>query len=371
MTEIHTPPENGKPTNEPFITVCQCGSVAYGVKKRSKTAITIECRECGLVSSVKGNIAPVRVESGEIAFAVKEKIIKPDPEAGKKKEPEDDEKSPTLADQRYRTLRFRITESQDEIAKKALELVRILNFGNEAYRASQWQGSALEAVCADFISGVDPIALQIYDAMQEAVNIEIEMYKEKHPDREMPARKVREAKARVREEMTKKLEIWVEEKYEQHQSQDEAVSLEEYRAANEKKNHEKEEEDRVEDNGLMFQGIAEGLVEHSDDVVAQGGTRPAFLCAPPERWNEVRQRWERDGGVMLHLFGDERTMTGSGQTPNMYLWSKSVDDIPDRLDLLYDDIMNKAIPWAELIVVEYIKEGQEPSGLTDKIEVKK
>ena len=70
MTEMQTPPENGKPTDEPFITVCQCGSVVYSVKKRNKTAISIECRECGLVSSVKGNIAPVHVESSEIAFAV-------------------------------------------------------------------------------------------------------------------------------------------------------------------------------------------------------------------------------------------------------------------------------------------------------------
>ena len=67
----------GKPTQETRILVCQCGSAKFTEKKKTKTAIVFTCGNCGLETSVKGNVAIVRAAREEVSYAISAKVTSP------------------------------------------------------------------------------------------------------------------------------------------------------------------------------------------------------------------------------------------------------------------------------------------------------
>jgi hypothetical protein len=342
----------GQKTVEPFIAVCQCGEVRYTVGKRTKTAVGIECQACGTKSSVKGNVAPVRVGEAEVAFAVKEKVVRPDPDAGK---PKDDK--PTLGDQGYRTLRFKINEDQDKVVRRALDAVRVMNFEGEAYKSQQWQGTALEQICADFLSGVDPNVLQVIDAMDEKVVEATKKYKIKKPDKDLTKRKVRDVRAAAREATMKELGLWKEEGYEPpEQTPDEEESQKAYQLALQAKKQDEADENRILDDGRLYDGVGEALAEQSDQL-AVDGERPKFLIAKQEQYGQLLMKMQKEG-VLLRLDGDERTMDKAGRRPSMYIWAQDPDDLPD-LPVAYDDAMSGVLEDVQLTTVQIVVQGDE------------
>lgn len=361
------PPNIGRKTVESFITVCQCGGFAYDVKKRNKTNITMQCRECGTITSVKGNIAHVRIDAAEVAYAIKERVVRPNTKDVEQEPAVESggEKKQTLAEQGYATLRFRLSEDQRAVVMKALEVVRVLNWGNESYRAVKWHGLAMEHIVADFLSGADKLAIEVVDAAASVAEQEIADWKDKNPDKEIPSRKVNQIRGKARQDVAERLGVWANDKYKPSKpTDDEKKSRREYKNATMKKKEEQSSEDRLVDDGKMYRLLSDALVEHCDDLVAGGGKRPSYLIVKPDRYKDVLSRWRDSDGVLLMLRGDTRTMDKAGSRPTIYLWCDSVESVPE-VAVMYDDIYEDQLADPQLEVIEIVEKGSSGHGVTE------
>jgi hypothetical protein len=88
-------------------------------------------------------------------------ICTPDPESRKPTRKADKavDKVETGEIQEFTTLRFRITWGQYNVIRRAMEAVRLAMYGKDpdTYRSNNWQGSALECISSEFLSGVPEV----------------------------------------------------------------------------------------------------------------------------------------------------------------------------------------------------------------------
>jgi len=347
------------------IAVCQCGATSYDVKKQTSTAVVLQCKKCSAVVSVKGAVAPVRSDEQEVQAAVTKAVWPIPPKA--QAAGSGDSGKPTLAEQGFITMRFRVSkEAYENVINPALEVVRIMNFADDAYRAQQWQGLAVEAVMADFLAGADPRALQVLAAMQEAVEDAVAACSQKEPGAQLPRRKVSAIWSSTRETMVRKIGL-APEYAEDIVPPEERQGREEYEEAGRKKEDEQKADPRLPDEGKMFHGLAEFLVDHSDSLVAAKAPRPQYFLATPSQYTDIIKRLRLEGGLLFRVEGDRRTKDKAGAVPMFYLWAKELETLPD-LAPAYDDLYSDLILGPELSITELLAdEGAEPSGYAEQV----
>lgn len=367
MVEVSNPPAAGKSTVEPYIAVCQCGKARFKVAKRTTTAITLECLDCNKHSSVKGYVAPVRVSAGEVEFAVKEKVVRPSERKVSKADGDDTENDVPTKKDKGRTLRFGFSEDQVKVVQRSLDVVRVINWGDEAYKKQQWQGLALEFICADFLSGVDARILDVLDQMDIDVHDAVQLAEKRNPGKPLPRRKEREIRAATRDKLAKDLGIVAGYKAPQLSS-DEQRSINEYTAADEAKRADAESDDRILDNGALYRLIGDDTVEYSYTIRAETGERPDILIGKPSQYSELLKRWKDKGGYLFRVLGDIRTVSPAGQRPAMFLWFEKLDGAIPDLDLSYIEHFAKEFDDPMIGIVEYRREEFGLSGVTDNIE---
>lgn len=339
-----TPPNKGIKTQETTIVACQCGCATFEVKKRLKTAVNLACTKCGLATSVKGNIATVRVKDTEVAYALKNTCTGPDPDAepgkkgaGKKKKKEDT---------KYKLLRFRILEEQDSTIRRAMEIVRVMNNSDPKFRDQAWQGHALEFVCADFISGAPPETLAVVDAMDEAAE---EAEKKAEADGRSPAatqRRIRNARAKVRDRMAGDLA-----------QQDFFDGVATDTAQDEQADTGEEEEGfQVPDDGRLKKGLLAALGGYQEEVKAKEDVDIDYLIVERDDAKDAMDRWEGLGGYLLRVMGDERTVDENDFRKELVVWiSHDFPDVFVDLGLDYSEAMDDLLPDANLEVIQIVK----------------
>jgi hypothetical protein len=192
----------GIETQEGFIATCQCGSVRFEIRKQTKTAVALRCRDCGADASFKGSVAAVRLPSAEIAYALEHTVVRPDPMAGAP--PPDDDGAPmdaatvdAVRAEKPRRFGFMVFPDQEPIINRALDVARIQRLSETGMRGQVWQGAALEGICADFLAGADPRALTVFDAMEAAVATE--EAKLAAAGKDLPAKRLRHVRATARD----------------------------------------------------------------------------------------------------------------------------------------------------------------------------
>jgi hypothetical protein len=341
MNQPNLDKKTGIQTDDANVIVCQCGSVSFEVKKRTATAVSLTCRKCEADISVKGSVAQVRIRSNDIAYAITEKVVRPDPDYKKSKKTPTETSSPatpTLADQGYRTLRFKISKDQDEIVQRAMEVMRVMHCQDEQFKSKQWQGSSLELICAEFLSGADSRALSVVTAMEEEVEKAKAQQLIKDKTVTLTKRKIRKVRTDTRERMYKELGLDEEvEAYEPPElTKDEKKSDESYKKAK-KDQEEKEDEDiRLIDDDRLYDSVGGCLIEHGEGIKEQTGKRPVMLIGRPNDKTRLEQKFEKHGGTMYLLTGDERTKSKIGDTPFMYVWLEKGLEMPE-ITIAYDE----------------------------------
>lgn len=356
--QVESAPTGGKPTLETCLLVCQCKSTRFTEHKRTKTAIVFKCRECGLSTSVKGNVTYARVSQDEVSFAVEKKMITP----GKVEQiamntgenegsvEEETEKKPTLSEQGYRQLRFRVLKESDDVIQDAFEGVRIQNAGVEEFRSQQWQGLALEAVCADYLSGLDPMVRQVIDAQKEAVAIANAKHEQK-TGRTITKRKASRIKNRVRDEMAAQLGFLEKpEPLEKAPTSDEET-LNAIAAQSDEARQKAEEEEADQRHG-----DDERLIKAIRDA-RDAAREPEQIRVGDERhYAEFVNYYNTEGGVLLKILGDERTKDAAGKQPKGYMLLTEGFSIEDGIDIYtcYLDRIDDILPDPELRVIELL-----------------
>jgi len=321
------------------LVVCQCGSAKFVVRKQLKDSVAITCVKCKGETTVKGNIAFAPVDEGAISVAVTEKVIGPSGiSTRKKKEVPENEKPKTLGEQGFRQFRFRIGVEASKTVQRALEVIRVMNYGQEEYQQTTWQGFALEAMAADFIAGADPRAVAIVDAQDEAVAAAAEKAK-----KELTQRQVRDIRRKTREDLASKMH-----------GEEEAPEESEEAA----QDTEDGEDTQVFDHGRLERAVQAGINDIREQTRVGVGTL-----------QELKGMWEKNGGYLLRVDGDERTVSSTGQRPHVYFWMK--DEAEAEFELYYDEEMEKkdsggVLMDAAVSVVELVPAGYSKFETKDK-----
>jgi len=363
------PPKTGKPTMESMIVACQCGSTRYEVKKRTKTAISLVCAKCGLRASVKGNVAQVRVGKQEVLYALANTVITPDDtpdEAGDAPGEKVGDGTGGVGAQ-YVTLRFRIMKGdQKDVIDKAMEVIRIMQCGEDRFREQTWQGHALEWICADFLSGAPQDALQIFEAC-EAAEADAKRIAAQDSKPEPTARKIRDLRATVRDKLAyesgyltadqvgadvKTLEIPGLDKDADSPQPPEEPDQDHDEDTN-------EEPEPVPDQGRLLRAVSATLEEYNTEAINAGleGTDvPQFVVrdgsVPP---TDLVEKWTGGGGYLIRILGDKRTIDANGDRAAVCAWI-SVEPAELALDfgMEYDDAVDDVLPNGEVEVVELL-----------------
>jgi hypothetical protein len=356
---------------ESTVALCQCDGTKFKVKRQTRTTVILECENCGSISSFKGSVAPVPVDEIELISAISNRAIRPMPIALKPDEEEIDHdgegRAPTLLERGFRTLRFRVDNDQFAVVERAMEAVRVLNISDEQYRQQTWQGAALEAIAADFLSGVDPKVLEIVDAMAERVEKAKADYSGKNEGRELPRRRITAIASETRDKMATDLGLLKPiEAPPPIVSEEEAASHREYEEQGRRKLLDAEADIRIQDCGRLRECILEALVERSDAIVAAGGDRPKYYVGGGNQYTECLRHWAERGGHLFEITGDKRTTDEAGGLPILYLWALDLESMPD-LDLAYDVAYENVISDTELTVSELVRKGKSGSGYTDLV----
>lgn len=350
-TRTQGPPASGRPTEETAILVCQCGCTRFDVTKTTRTAVAAACAKCGGKISVKGNIAlPVRTPEAEVAYAVTDKVVRPDPNAASQAG-----KAPTLSEQGYRTLRFKISEEQDEVISRALEAVRVLNCTDEKFRAQQWQGSALEYVCADFLAGVDPRALSVVAQMDEAVIEATAKEMASTGQTHLSKRRVRKLRNMVRDRVAEELGLIGTPEYVPPPDPT-AAGRKEYEDAKAKQQADDDDDDRMPDEDRLYNSVVGAMSEYRQSCGARG-EKVQVLVARANQYQDLYQRWA-NGGLLLRVIGDVATRDAAGQQPVCYVWMDGeIEDLSPDLPLAYAEAYEDVLDDVELEVVELLPKG--------------
>lgn len=345
------------------ILVCQCQGTAFTPEKTTKTAVTLKCRKCGERISVKGGVAALdflSTEKGRVAvkdivnLAVRDLTIRPDPSAkpGRVSPPK------TTTERGYRLLKFRVLNDQYEVVSRALEAVRVLNLGDERFRAHQWQGASLEAICADFLAGVDPRVLNVVDTIEEAFQ-QSAATAQAERGRELSKRHLRRMRKQIMDDLveetfSKRGPIVVKNRNDEEDSEESSEEdLPEKKPTPLPRTA--STEDAVPDADRLYEAVESVLKEHAND---HDGEDPPFqyYCEGRGRLTEQLQEiWDNGGGYMLKAIGDRRTENLQKTVPVVYFWINAEDE-DDVLDfsLAYWEMFEDALDQAKVEVVELL-----------------
>lgn len=330
-------------TVETMIIVCQCGKTGFEVKKKTSTAVALTCAACGHEMSVKGPVAITHVGEDEVLVAVRESIIRPDPDykASTKKAPTPEQEE---AKKKYTMLRFRtLIEAKEKVIDKALEAVRLMNAGDDEYKQQTWQGHALEYVCADFLSGVDPEILAHIEQIEEHIETLIKSENEKGT---MPAtltRKVRDARQKERERAAAELGII-------------KPAKQDTKSKKKKKKNEpvKDDDERLNDNGRLDKCVKAALIDMAETYRTESGQTLGMLIGVSMA--EAQKRADKDGGFIVEARGDERTRDKVGGRPTIRFWfEKEIPAMAElEIEIDYQEEYEIDLPTAEMEIVEIV-----------------
>jgi hypothetical protein len=377
-TEGETPapvPETSNGESQAVLVVCQCRSTGWTVKKATATAVSLVCSKCGLAASVKGSVAEARISSGALAAAVADHLTRPKPKtepappSGSDRDDDgsDGSSEPTLGDQGFRTLRFRIDGEQDELIQRAMEAVRIMNHRDEQFRVQQWQGSALEYICADFLSGVDPAVIEIVEAIEAAESEEAQKFRESSGE-DLPAKRARAVRQRTRDALADELFPDKAPKLQvaPHETED-LAEAKATRAAEEAVEVEEEEADeRILDEGALLKSVRAAVRDYAE----ASGEQFRYLLGEAQHFADMMKRWDESGGFMFAILGDARTKTSSRVQPRCWLWIQfEFDGATLAVDAEYADEMFERLPDAQVEVVELLPAGYSTLPADDQWEI--
>ena len=389
-----TGPKGGAPTSETRILACQCGSTGFDVKKRTKTAISLVCAKCGLRASVKGNVATVRVRQQEIMYALAHTIVTPDDT------PDDDDGGTDPGDAvgdgsgptgpEYITLRFRIMKGdQKDGIDRVMEKIRIMNCADDKFRDQTWQGHALEYMAADCESGMPDWVHQTYDAMEAA---EADAYRiaEQDGKAEPNARKIRDLRAKVRDKLAYEMGVLppemmgedarqldlpeskndgetadqggeTEDPGEEEEPDDDSDAEEPDNEPDDEPDDDSdaEEPEPVPDEGRLLKAVQttlETYYQDAKDAGAQGDELPEFVvrdgAMPPD---DMIQKWSKEGGYLIRILGDKRTVNGDGSRASVVAWvATEPADLALDFSLEYDDATDDLLGDGAVEVVELL-----------------
>lgn len=331
------------------ILVCQCGHTQFEIKKRTKTSVSLACDQCGGKLSVKGSLAtPVRAPAGEVAVAISKNRVDPDPGAQTKSS------SPTLSEQGYRTLRFRVSDGEYEVIRRGMETVRVLNCKDDKYRNQQWQGAALEFMSADFMAGADPRALQVVSQMEDAITEEQARYLERTGQTNLTKRRIRTIRNAVRDRVAEQLGLVGSDKYVPPPDQT-AAGRAEYEEAKKLQRQEEDADERLADDGRLFQAVVQAMTDYRRQLNDELDQDVELLIGKGHQRADVEHRWISGGGNLFKVLGDSATKDGAGQRPEVYLWMEgTVDEATPDLDLAYTEKWEDVLDDVELEVVELV-----------------
>lgn len=343
-----------------LLVVCNsCRSTSWTVKRATTTAISIICAKCGGKASVKAAVGPANIPAGLAALAV-ENYVHPTPKAAPPPSDGDDEDgAPSLGDQGFMTIRARLTREQYEMTvRRAMEAVRVMNNRDEAFRVQQWMGTALEYICADFLSGVDPRVLEIVDAQEEAVTAEAEKFRAQ--GEELPAKRARAIRAQTRDTLADALGAEARRlDHAPHQTPDLDAALAQRAAEAAEKAAAAAADDRILDDGALHRAVVAAIRDYAEEyAAAHGGDRLVYLVGGPTNRQDLIARWDAAGGFLLAVRGDARTRSGAGLRPEVLLWiAEEFEEATLALDAEYVDALFDILPEAVVEVVELLPKG--------------
>ena len=338
----------GKPTAEAKILVCQCQSTAFEVKRQNKTSVSLECAKCGARTSVKGAVATARVGSKEMSYAVTSTLTGPNAgPAGEGESTGDGSgKDPNVGPngERYTSFRFRVTDEIAAVVRRALEAIRVQNMRSEKYRAQDWQGHAIEALAADFLAGCPAAVLAVVDAMDEAVAREVAAAEA--DGKKWTKRKERDLRSKVREQVA--VQLGVAESTEYKPEPDPIVEESRQTEKKQEEAREKEKSDpRVEDLGRLHKAVVAAVADYVNEGLCERGEIRVF-----EKPHDAEKCWDRNGGLLLRVEGDERSRTTTGRTPQLFVWMQ--EDYSPEIPLCYSEEIDDDIPGAVITVIELL-----------------
>jgi len=303
------------------VLVCQCGSTEFDEDKATRTSVAMRCSRCGLPVSVKGTV---------VTLETAQKTARRVTETGERIEPVQFrsqvlDSAGRLQDKGYRSFRFRVSVEQDSTIQRAMEAVRVLNLGDPTFKQQDWQGAAVEAMAADFLSGVDPRVLSIIDAANEA--LERERARVQRVERQqLSPRRAREFRTRIRQRLI-----------ERHMGPGGTKDVEDV--------------DGVPDRGRLFRFVQAALRKYANEI------KEKVECAFRKKGSlqECIKIWERYGGFLFAVYGDERTVDNEGGRPYIYLWTE-MDESVDLLSYYRTAMLEGSDPVfnASLEVVEIV-----------------
>jgi len=369
-------PAGGVMTSETRILACQCGSTRFDVKKRTRTAVSLVCLKCGLRASVKGNLATVRVRQQEITYALEHTVVTPD---DSQVPPDDDDGEATgdghsgLGDG-YVTRKYRhLKNVMETVVDRAFEAVRVMNCSDDKFREQTWQGHALEAICADFLSGCPHDVLQIVDAMEAAEEDAIRIA-EQDGKPEPNARKIRELRVKVRDKLAVESGLLPPEMLSDDARQLDLPVGDGEKDAGEDDDQEDADDDQDEENendapvfvpdgGRLLRAVSETLEKYNTDAVefgVDGKDIPEYIvCDGATPTAAMVKRWTKAGGYLVRIVGDKRTTGPDGKRASVCAWiaaepSELALDFSIEYDDATDDILGDgAVEVVELLPPDY------------------
>ena len=258
--------------------------------------------------------------------------------------------------------------AQDPVIQRAMEAVRVLNGRDDAFKGQQWQGSALEFICADFLSGVDPRVIRVLDSMEMAVEEALARVEGK-----MTGRKERKIRARVRDELAEKHGLYDDSEDEPEEEEVEEEEVEEEEVDEEEVDEEEEEEEEEDDDEEEEEEEEEGDDEDDEPVmIPDGGRLYEAVSQTMEEFDggdkfkyelsdqltpRLMQLWTT--GYLLKIIGDPRTEGQSeGFRPEVYLWvsdedDENVIDFGTEYSDVYDELLDVTPEIVELLPTGY------------------
>ena len=317
------------------ILVCQCQCTGLEVQRVSRTAVALKCPRCGLKTSVKGAVASVHVEPDELAAAIRTRRTEPDPSKakgrGKAADPDGEdgeEDGDSLGSRGWVHLRFRLTTEQAEVVHRALEVLRVLHAEEAPYTGNLWQGTALEWIAADFLSGTSADAVRIVEEIEaEAQAAAAAAEAEEGITPAKIKKRIRELRGRLRVAKARDAgliappESYVPPGFD---------GVGDERAAEAAARATEEPDERTLDEGQLRESVLGALTAWADECAATWGERPKFLVVDPGLHADAQRRWQEQGGFLCRALGDPRTRTGAGRRPEVWFW---VNGEPDQVAL--------------------------------------
>ena len=326
-------------TMEATIVVCQCGKTAFEITKQTTTAVSLKCASCGHELSVKGPVAITHVKENEVLAAIKESIVRPDPtyQASTKKKAQTPEQEAEAA--KYTMLRFRVLiEAKDSVIDKAMEAVRLENSSDDNYKQQTWQGHALEYICADYLSGVNPEILSHIDQIEEDIEKLIKAEKEDGTGEASLTRKVRDTRQKLREKAAAEMGIIKPAK----------------KKPAKKTEAKRDDDERIKDQDRLLKIVKNTMIDFAETYREERKKTLGLLINVTVP--EAVKRSNKDGGFVIEVRGDKRTRDKTGNTPSVVFWlEKETPTMAElELEIEYQDAYELELPTAELEIVEIV-----------------